>query len=160
VRPDKARAKYAFRVAEAIARSKLMDPDTTPPDLLGGNISGANSLPNSATAGSYGEALAAAARLEARLRPGDTRFLTFAMHNANYQLRNQFWGPNSYYLPNPDRALGGFRAKPGYDELRNDHVQHNLSGLFGLLDLLDESAPDIGWIVPEDQRPAGGGGGR
>ena len=86
-------------------------------------------------------------RLEERRRPGESRFRTFALHNASFQLRNQFWGPNSYYLPNPARALGGFRVKQDFAEVRNDHVQHNLSGLFGLLDLLDPSAPDIGLII-------------
>lgn len=152
VAPDDARAAYAFGVGEAIARGKLMDPASTPPDFLGANLSGPGSMPNAATAGAFGEALSAAARLEARRRPGEHRFRDFAMYNANFQLRNQFWGPNSYYLPNPARSLGGFRVKQDFAEVRNDHVQHNLSGLFGLLDLLDESAPDIGWIVPAGQR--------
>jgi hypothetical protein len=152
VRPDDARAAYAFAIGESIARGKLMDPEVTPPDFLGANMSGPSSMPNAATAGSFGEALSAAARLEARRRPGETRFRDFAMHNANFQLRNQFWGPNSYYLPNPARALGGFRVKQDFAEVRNDHVQHNLSGLFGLLDFMDESAPDIGWMVPPEER--------
>lgn len=154
VRPDRARANYAFAIGESIARGKLMDPEKTPPDFLGANLSGPSSMPNAATAGSFGEALAAAARLEARRRPGETRFLTFAMYNASFQLRNQFWGPNSYYLPNPARSLGGFRVKQDYAEVRNDHVQHNLSGLFGLLDLMDESAPDIGLVISPDQAPS------
>jgi hypothetical protein len=159
VRPDDARADYAFAIGEAIARGKLMDPATTPPDFLGANLSGPSSMPNAATAGSFGEALSSVARLEARRRPGDTRFAKFAMYNASFQLRNQFWGPNSYYLPNPARSLGGFRVKQDFAEVRNDHVQHNLSGLFGLLDFLDESAPDIGWMVPAAQRSAAAAGG-
>jgi hypothetical protein len=157
VAPDDARADYAFGVGEAIARGKLMDPSSTPPDFLGANLSGPGSMPNAATAGAFGEALSAAARLEARRLPGEHRFLDFAMYNANFQLRNQFWGPNSYYLPNPARSSGGFRVKQDFAEVRNDHVQHNLSGLFGLLDLLDESAPDIGWVVPPAQRPGASG---
>jgi hypothetical protein len=144
VRPDGARTEQAFRIAEVIAGNKLMDPERTPPDMLGADLSGLGGLPNAATAGSYGEALAAAARLEARRRPGEERHRTFAMRNASFQLRNQFTTLNSYYLPNPARALGGFRLKPDDAEIRNDYVQHNLSGLFGLLDLLDESAPDVG----------------
>jgi len=153
VAPDDRRAAYAFALGEVIARNKLMDPDKTPPDLLGADMSSPRSMPNAATAGSFGEALSAAARLEARRRPGETRFLTFAMRNAKFQLRSQFWGPNSYFLPNPERSFGGFREKNDNGEIRNDYVQHNLSGLFGLLDLLDPEAPDIGWIVPEDERP-------
>lgn len=146
-RPNDRRADYAFDIGETIARHKLMDPLVTPPDMLGADLSGVGSMPNAATAGSFGEALSAAARLEARRRPGQTRFRTFSMYNAGFQLRNQYWGPNDYYLPNPERAFGGFRVKPDAGEVRNDYVQHNLSGLFGLLDLLDETAPDIGQVV-------------
>jgi hypothetical protein len=32
-------------------------------------------------------------------------------------------------------------------EIRNDHVQHNLSGLFGILSLYDANAPDIALYV-------------
>jgi hypothetical protein len=153
VAPDKARERYAFAVGEMIARHKLMDPLVAPVDMLGADISGPSSFPNAATAGSFGEALSAAARLEHRRRPGQTRFLTFAMYNAQFQLRNQFWGPNEYFLPNPERAHGGFRIKQDDAEIRNDYTQHNLSGLFGLLDLLDETAPDIGQIVYEGGTP-------
>ena len=153
VAPDKARERYAFAVGEMIARHKLMDPLVVPPDMLGADISGPSSFPNAATAGSFGEALSAAARLEHRRRPGETRFLTFAKYNAGFQLRNQFWGPNEYFLPNPERAHGGFRVKQDDAEIRNDYTQHNLSGLFGLLDLLDETAPDIGQIIYERGTP-------
>lgn len=155
-RPDDRRAEYAFAIGRSIARNKLMDPATAPPDLLGADLSGISGLPNAATAGAFGEALSAAARLEHRRRPGETTFLTYAMHNARFQLRHQFVEANSWFLPNPARAYGGFRVKVDDSEIRNDYVQHNLSGLFGLLDLLDEDAPDIGWVVPEDRRPGGG----
>jgi hypothetical protein len=118
--------------------------------MLGAGLSGVSSLPHSATAGSFGEALSAAARLEARRRPGQTRFRTFALYNAEYNLRNQYWGPNEYNLPDRARCHGAFRVKPDNGEIRNDHVQHSMSGLFGLLDLLDDTAPDIGW-VPGDR---------
>ena len=41
-------------------------------------------------------------------------------------------------LRRPDLALGGFRNTPDEQEIRIDGVQHNLSGLLGLLDLLEE----------------------
>ncbi|MCP4869942.1 MAG: hypothetical protein GY898_14620 [Proteobacteria bacterium] len=142
-RPDPDREAYAFAIGEQIARHKQMDPLKVPEDMLGAGLSGVSSLPHAATAGSFGEALSAAARLEARRRPGESRFRTFALYNAEYNIRNQYWGPNEYALPNPARAHGGFRVKPDHGEVRNDHVQHSMSGLFGLLDLLDETAPDI-----------------
>jgi len=152
VAPEKRRSDYAFAIGEVIAGIKLMNPETTPPDLLGAGLSGLQRLPHAATAGSFGEALTAAARLEERLRPGEQRFRSFALYNAGFQLRNQFTEDNSYYLPNPARAHGGFPMSPDFAEIRNDHVQHNLSGLFGLLDLLDEQSPDIGLaLAPEDR---------
>jgi len=150
---DPDRVDYALAIASTIARHKLMDPDTAPPDFLGADISGLQRLPNAAGAGGLGEALSAAARLEARHMPGENRYRTFAFHNAGFQMRNQLIEANSWFLPNPARALGGFRRNPDHTEIRNDHVQHNLSGLFGLLDLLDPEAPDIGWLVPETRRP-------
>ncbi len=146
-RPSEKRAWYAFELSEAIARRKMMDPTLTPPDMVGAGVAGITSLPHAATAGAFGEALSAAARLEARHRPGETRHRDFAMKNAAFQVRNQFTEANSWHVPNPEKALGAFRERPDDSQTRNDHVQHNLSGLFGLLDLLDPSAPDIGEVV-------------
>ena len=150
-RPDPRREWYAFELSEAISRRKLMDPSETPPDMVGGGVSGIKSLPHAATAGAFGEALSAAARLEARRRPGETRHRTFAFNNAGFQLRNQFHDGNNWHVPNPARAMGSFRERPDDSQTRNDHVQHNLSGLFGLLDLVDDTAPDIGWMLPEER---------
>lgn len=148
-RPDKKRRWYAFQLSESIARRKIMDPATVSPDLLGGGVSGIKSLPHAATAGAFGEALSAAARLEARHKPGETRHRTYCMNNASFQLRNQFHTGNNWHVPNPARAMGSFRERVDDSTTRNDHVQHNLSGLFGLLDLLDPEAPDIGAVTFE-----------
>jgi hypothetical protein len=147
VRPDAERRQYAFAVARAIVGNKLMDPLLVPPDLLGADLSSIRNLPNAATAGSYGEALSAAARLEARTGGGRGPWFDAAMTNARYQIRNQFTEDNSWWLANPQRALGGFRLRADDAEIRNDYVQHNLSGLFGLLPLLDPGAPDLGLRV-------------
>ncbi len=69
--------------------------------------------------------------------------------NARFQLRHQLRTDNTWYLSNPARAHGGWRKRMTSGEVRNDHVQHNLSGLFGILPLYDESAPDIGLFVAE-----------
>jgi hypothetical protein len=148
-RPDDARARYALSLGEVIARNKIMDPEGAPADFVGADVARLHALPNAATAGAFGEALSAAARLEARRFPSETRYRDWAMKNAEFQLRNQFVEANSWYLPNPERAHGGFRLRQDNAEIRNDYVQHNLSGLFGLLDLLDETAPDIGAVTFE-----------
>jgi hypothetical protein len=152
VRPSTRRQDYAFAVSDSIARHKLMDPETAPPDLLGGDIGGLTSLPLAANSGSFGEALTAAARLERRVRPGESRHQTYAATNLTMQFRNQFTEANDWFLPNPERARGGFRFRPNDHEIGNDVVQHNISGLFGMLPLLDDAAPDIGLVVPESGR--------
>ncbi len=149
VAPDEGRADYAFALGKSIAQLKLLDAERTPPDLLGGEVAGIGSLPPTATAGSFGEALSAWARLEARRRPESTRAREVAEMNARFQLRHQLRTDNTWYLSNPARAHGGWRKRMTSGEVRNDHVQHNLSGLFGILPLYDESAPDIGLFVAE-----------
>ncbi len=149
VRPDADRRAYAFAVARAVAGNKLMEEDLAPPDLVGADISSIRNLPNAATAGSYGEALTAAARLEGRTLGRRGPWFDAAMLNARYQLRNQFIGNNAWWLANPERAFGAFRLRADDAEIRNDYVQHNLSGLFGLLPLLDPTAPDLGLRVAE-----------
>lgn len=155
VRPAGHRENYALAVSNTIARHKLMDPVTAPPDLLGGDIGGLQSLPLAANAGSFGEALTAAARLERRRRPSETRHQTYAKKNLTMQLRNQFTEANDWFLPNPQRARGGFRFRPNDHEIGNDVVQHNISGLFGILQLMDPSAPNIGLVVVESERSPG-----
>ncbi len=149
VAPDEARADYANALGRSIARLKLLDAELTPPDLLGGEISTLGSLPPTATAGSFGEALSAWARLEARRTPEITRAREVAAKNALFQLRSQLVTANTWYLSNPGRAHGGWRKRMTSGEVRNDHVQHNLSGLFGILALYDDEAPDIGLMVAE-----------
>lgn len=155
VRPDERRADYAFAIAAVIARHKLMDPAVTPPDFVGGDIGGLSSLPMSSNAGSFGEALSAGARLEARRRPGATTCRTWAERNMGMQLRNQFTEANSWFLADPVRAHGGFHNRPNDHEIGNDVVQHNISGLFGLLQLMDPSTPDIGLVVGPAERSEG-----
>jgi len=154
VRPNSRREKYALAVSESIARHKLMDPEVTPPDMVGGDLSGLGSLPLAANSGSYGEALTAGARLEARRRPGETRHQEHAQTNLTMQLRNQFTEANDWFLPNPTRAHGGFRFKPNNHEIGNDVVQHNISGLMGILQLMDPDAPNIGLVVSDAERSA------
>ncbi|MCO4769091.1 MAG: hypothetical protein KDA24_03610 [Deltaproteobacteria bacterium] len=154
-RPNARRQNYAFAVADSIARHKLMDPETTPADMVGGDVSGMGSLPLAANSGSYGEALTAGARLEVRLRPGETKHQDDALTNLTMQLRNQFVEANDWFLPNPARARGGFRFRPNDHEIGNDVVQHNISGLVGVLQFMDPTAPNIGLVVgPEERHPS------
>jgi hypothetical protein len=132
--PDDAYADYAFEIAEVLTRPQLDGPGT-PEDLYGGRV--ATRLPHVVSTGSRGEGMAAAARIEQRLSPGATHYLEHLRANSTYALRNQYTEPLLFGLRQPDEALGGFRNAPDDPKIRIDGVQHNLSGLLGLLDLLE-----------------------
>src|SRR5205085_2807394 len=46
---------------------------------------------------------------------------------ARFQLSQQFDHNNSFFLPNPARALGGFHESTLSMAVRIDYVQHNIS---------------------------------
>jgi hypothetical protein len=55
---------------------------------------------------------------------------------AAFQLRCQITPENAFFLPRPDRALGGFRSGLVDGEVRIDYVQHSVSSLLGLRGIL------------------------
>ncbi len=58
--------------------------------------------------------------------------LNMAATSAGFSMTLQ-WDPvNSFYLPNPRKALGGMKEGLYENAIRNDYVQHNLSGLIGV----------------------------
>lgn len=67
------------------------------------------------------------------------QFESSARKMATYLLQNQYDGNNTYFLPNPGRALGGFRANALDNTVRDDYVQHAGSGLLQLARLLSDA---------------------
>jgi len=59
-------------------------------------------------------------------------YLNMAATSAGFSMTLQFDPVNSFYLPNPRKALGGFKAGIYENDIRNDYVQHNLSGMLGV----------------------------
>lgn len=55
-----------------------------------------------------------------------------------FQLQTQFYPESALYLPNPQRAMGGFHASLTDYEIRIDYVQHNISSLLGLYKILTQ----------------------
>jgi hypothetical protein len=134
--PDSAYADYAFAIAEVMTRAQLMG-ERVPEDVRGGR--GTRGLPGVVATGARNEALAAAAQLERRLRPGETFFLERLKAGVGYALRNQYTETIAFGLQRPATSLGGFRNSARDTRIRIDGVQHNLSGLLGLTALLEES---------------------
>ncbi len=133
--PDDAYADYAFAIGGELTRYQVVQ-NGVPPDLWGGRLQ--PGFPQVISTGSRGEGMAAAAKLERRLRPGETFYLERLRANSTYALRNQYTEPILFGLRRPEKALGGFRNSPVEAEIRIDGVQHNLSGLLGLLELLED----------------------
>ncbi len=56
-----------------------------------------------------------------------------------FQLQTQFRPETAIYLSDPQRALGGFKRSLTNYEIRIDYVQHNISSLLGMFDVLTEN---------------------
>ena len=126
---------HAGRVASAIVAAQRLT--SSFPDWVGSFYDPPRSTPTATRA----EGLVAASRL-ARRTGGDEEVLLAALHRmAAFQLRCQLTPHNVLYLPNPERAVGGFRRSLTNWEVRIDYVQHNVSALLGLRSLLDDDAP-------------------
>ncbi len=132
--PNKSYADYTFKIGMVMTRQQMRGKDV-PVDLRGARIQ--PGFPSVVATGSRGEGLAAVAKLERQLRPGQGHFLAGLLANSHYALRNQYTAPILFGLNRPGLALGGFRSAPNDPQIRIDGVQHNISGLLGLLELLE-----------------------
>jgi len=56
-----------------------------------------------------------------------------------FQLQTQFRPETAIYLNDPQRAMGGFKRSLTNYEIRIDYVQHNISSLLGMFDVLTEN---------------------
>ena len=92
--------------------------------------------PESAVAAGRCEGLLAAWRLARRMGAATDDYRRAILLAARFQLAHQYDAVNSYLLPNPARALGGFYASYADHTIRIDYVQHNLSALLGTAELL------------------------
>ncbi len=134
--PNESYRKYAYEIADLMIRQRMHAPDA-PPDIVGGGLE-TMELPNVASAGSKLEALAPVALIEARQVEKDAPhpYLDSAVEIARFVLRSQFMPHSSWWIENPERVHGAFRYGPAAAEIRNDYVQHNMSGLYLLQEAL------------------------
>jgi hypothetical protein len=139
IEPEDWLRDYAYEIAEVTEQAMLRGDEGTPADLAGAPGNGVD-LPNVTAAGARTEGLSATwimARRRGELRRA-RRLGALALVAARFQLSQQFRPENSYYLPSPDDALGGFRASPDNNAIRIDTVQHNVSGLLTILEVLEQ----------------------
>ena len=124
---------HAMALAEAMINDQYEESDRE--GLVGGFRPG---LPRSTPAASRAEGMLSAYRV-ARMT-NDTRASRIASAlklSARFQLSQQFDRDNSFFLPDAERAAGGFREGLASMRVRIDFVQHNISSLLGIAAMLN-----------------------
>ena len=128
---DEAYQTHCLNIASAVEhkfRNRDHDMVEDYPDYLGTFYK----LPNVTPVGCRVEGLVGTVDL-CKLAGIDYRqYLNMAGLSAGFSMTLQFDPVNSFYLPNPRKALGGFKESIVQNPIRNDYVQHNLSGLIGV----------------------------
>ncbi len=137
--PDPLFEDYAYEIVEVTDVTQLRAEEGADPDLAGGPAFGLF-MPTVTPAGSRNEGLVAAYRMAVRAgRQEKAAWIKdLSFRSARFQVAHQFRAANSFFLPNPAKALGGFRSRPDKLDVRIDYVQHNLTGLLGVLQMLRE----------------------
>ena len=123
---------HVLALADAMMAEQYTEAD--PVGYAGGFRPGS---PRSTPAASRAEGMLAAYRVA--ISTGDSRAPRIAAAlkaSARFQLSQQFNLANSFFLPKPDRAAGGFRASLTSMRIRIDFVQHNISSLLGIAEAL------------------------
>lgn len=138
VRPDDRYLEHASRIARAITAAQTRDPIV--PDYLGTY----HDPPRTTPVATRTEGLVAAYRLlrdHGRAEQAEEILETICL-NVLFQLRNQFRPSSTIHLPRPRAALGGFRRSLTDFEIRIDYVQHCISALLAVHDVLREERRD------------------
>jgi hypothetical protein len=132
--PRERHAEYAWSVAQSIARHLYEPPGAPAEDFLGGSsLSRPPRLAPSAANLEAFTSLVFLAEHWARHAEGwaERRRLArgWADAAARFVLAAQFVPENSYFVPNPTRALGGIRQRPTNARVRCTGMMHALSAL-------------------------------
>jgi hypothetical protein len=135
-------AAHGARIAEAIVAAQRTG--SRHPDWIGSFYDPPRTTPTATRA----EALVAM-ELLARRSGRDRRPIVEALlRMAAFQRRCQLTAVNALYLPRPDRAFGGFRRSLTDWEVRIDYVQHSVSSLLGLREILQRETAGTPSRVP------------
>jgi hypothetical protein len=129
---EKRYADHIIGLAEAIIADQYTAPDRH--DYVGGFGPG---VPRATPAASRAEGLVSAYRVARSIRDSRASRIAASLEaSARFQLAQQFTSRNGESLRNPARAAGGFRESLTSMRVRIDFVQHNISSLLGIADVL------------------------
>ncbi|MEK6220853.1 MAG: hypothetical protein N2D54_01225, partial [Chloroflexota bacterium] len=134
IRPKPEHLAHAFRISNAIMDSQNLSPEY--PDWYGTYYIPPRSTPTATRS----EAFCSAYKLAQQIGDLDQskRILTAYEDNVGFQLITQFQPETLMYLSNPQAAMGGFHTELTNYEIRIDYVQHNISSLLCLYEILSE----------------------
>jgi hypothetical protein len=123
---------HAIALGESLIASQYTEEDSA--EYAGGFAPG---VPRATPAASRSEGILAAYRLARAANDKRAARLAGALKRAaRFLLSQQFGDQNPHPLPNPQRALGGFRESADVLRIRIDYVQHNISALLGVAESL------------------------
>jgi hypothetical protein len=108
------------------------------PDYLGAadNSRPPRSTPTSARAEALGEAYITARYLKDT--EAQKKYGVALMQALAFVVRNQFTIENTWYLPHPEKAIGGIRGGLIANDIRIDYCQHALAAMLYALDVPDD----------------------
>lgn len=145
--PRRRDAIYAYKVARSMGRFQFTEKTAPSPDYVGGKRA---VIPPSVCATATDLEAYTGAWLALRrwtkddpdMRAKQQECLVWAKRAACFVLSNQFVPENSYFIPNPTRALGGVHASPTTSFVRNDYVQHTLCAMIKMSAVLKLAAAE------------------
>ncbi|MEC4984291.1 MAG: hypothetical protein SAJ37_01825 [Oscillatoria sp. PMC 1068.18] len=131
-RPEQLYLNHGLRLAHAIVDKQNLNPSY--PDWQGSYYQPPRSTPTATRS----EGLYAAYQLAKFVgKDEDAKtFLAAMKRGIKFQLQTQFQPESVLYLPNPRRAIGGFHRSLTNFEIRIDYIQHNISSLLGLYQII------------------------
>lgn len=130
LRQDPVHAAHAGRIAQAIVDAQRLEARHL--DWVGSFYDPPRSTPTATRA----EALVAMVQLAKSTRQDPRPYVEALLRMAAFQRRCQLDQVSAMYLERPDLAIGGFRRSLTHYEIRIDYVQHNISALLGLRQIL------------------------
>lgn len=133
LRPERMYLEHAMKMSRAIILKQHRTPPW--PDWVGGYYE----PPYSTPVATRSEGLNAAFRLARDFAtPAESAAIREAIElGVRFELQTQYRPEQAMYLANPQRVLGGFHGNLEDPEIRIDYVQHNVSAMLRLYEILN-----------------------
>ncbi len=145
-------AEACLSMADSYIRTQYPPNHNPFPDYFGA-YRRETETPRTTRAGSRSEAMTAAVRTAWAFGVDPRVYEDSLLFAAKHQMEQQFRPENAFFLPRPQRALGGFRAGLIDNHLRIDFNQHSSVGLIGALEVAVKRSGETPWWTPQPIYP-------